>query len=62
VRSAKVAARAGDLLPVIRQLQASGVTSANAIAKALNERGIGTARGGAWRATQVQRVLDRAGR
>jgi DNA invertase Pin-like site-specific DNA recombinase len=61
VRRAKAAARAGDLLPIVRQLQAAGITSANAIAKALNERGIGTARGGAWRATQVQRVLGRAG-
>jgi hypothetical protein len=30
------------------------------IAAALNDRGVPTARGGAWAAMQVKRVLDRA--
>ena len=39
------AARAADLAPVITELQASGATSLRAIASALNDRGIPTARG-----------------
>jgi hypothetical protein len=56
-RRAKAAARAGDLAPVIEAIRAQGITSATGIAKALNERGIPTARGGKWQAVQVQRLL-----
>ena len=53
------AARASDIAPTIRELHAAGATSLRAIAAALNERGIPTARGtGEWTATQVMRVLD----
>jgi DNA invertase Pin-like site-specific DNA recombinase len=52
--------RAADIAPTIAQLQAGGATSLRAIAAALNERGIPTARGGgAWSAVQVKRVLER---
>jgi DNA invertase Pin-like site-specific DNA recombinase len=52
------AARAADLAPTIAELRASGVTSLRAIAAALNERGIPTARGnGEWQAAQVSRLL-----
>jgi DNA invertase Pin-like site-specific DNA recombinase len=51
--------RAADLAPTIAELQAAGATSLRAIAAGLNERGIPTARGGSWTATQVMRVLDR---
>src|ERR1700716_1602021 len=37
-----------NILPVIREIQASGVKSLRAIARALAARGIPTARGGAW--------------
>jgi Recombinase len=53
----KAAARTADLLPVIDTIRAEGVTSATGIAKALNERGIPTTRGGQWQAVQVQRIL-----
>lgn len=57
---AKGDAQAARLAPTIAELQASGITSATAIAKALTERGIPTARGGdAWTTTQVTRVLSR---
>lgn len=57
---AKANARSADLAPTITALQASGTTSASAIAKALTERGIPTARGASvWSAVQVQRVLER---
>jgi DNA invertase Pin-like site-specific DNA recombinase len=53
--------RAADLAPVVKELQASGAVSLVAIAAGLNERGIPTARGGQWSATQVMRLLDAAG-
>ena len=46
--------------PVIRQIKASGATSLRATAKALNARGIATARGGIWTPVQVIAVLRRA--
>ena len=52
-------ARAEALRPVLDKLKANGVTSLRAIASALNNRGIKTARGGEWSAMQVARVLDR---
>jgi DNA invertase Pin-like site-specific DNA recombinase len=53
------AARAADLAPVIAELQASGAASLRAIASALNDRGIPTARGGKWFAASVRDVLAR---
>lgn len=58
-QTARAAARARDLAPVIVELQAAGVTSLNGMAKALNARGIPTARGGQWQAVQVSHVLAR---
>jgi DNA invertase Pin-like site-specific DNA recombinase len=55
--TAKARARAADLAPMIAELQDQGVTSRGAIANALNDKGIPTARGGEWSATQVGRVL-----
>ena len=55
----KVAARAADIAPIIRELQKDGAGSLRAIAEGLNEAGIPTARGqGQWSTTQVKRVLD----
>jgi len=52
--------KAADYAPVIRELQAAGITSLAGIAAALNERGIPTASGqGTWQAVQVSRVLAR---
>jgi DNA invertase Pin-like site-specific DNA recombinase len=59
VRSQKAAHRAADLLPTIDAIRAEGVHSASGIAAELNERGIPTARGGHWQATQVLRLLAR---
>jgi DNA invertase Pin-like site-specific DNA recombinase len=57
---ARAASRAADIAPVINELQSAGVTSLRAIAAALNEKCIPTARGdGEWTATQVMRVLER---
>jgi hypothetical protein len=52
--------RAAKLAPIIKSIQAKGVTSLRAIAEALNERRVPTPRGrGHWYATQVRRVLAR---
>ena len=52
-------ARAEALERVIQELRGEGVTSANGLAKALNERSIAAARGGAWTARSVLNVLSR---
>jgi len=58
VRTAKAAKRASDMLPVIEQVKADGAVTLREIASVLNERGIPTARGGQWSATQVMRILQ----
>jgi DNA invertase Pin-like site-specific DNA recombinase len=52
-------ARADDLAETVKELQAAGCESLRAIAVGLEERGIPAARGGAWSAVQVARLLDR---
>jgi DNA invertase Pin-like site-specific DNA recombinase len=57
---ARADARAADLAPAIKALQASGAESQRAIARGLNEQGIPTSKGnGEWSAAQVARVLER---
>ena len=51
---------AANVLPVIRQLQAKGITATRAIAEALNARGLRTARGGEWHHSTVRNLLARA--
>jgi DNA invertase Pin-like site-specific DNA recombinase len=48
---------AANVLPIVRQIQASGATTFRAIAAALNNRGIRTARGGAWHDSTVRNLL-----
>ena len=50
--------RAADLRPIIADVQVMGVRSLRMIAAGLNGRGIPAARGGAWSAVQVKRVLE----
>ena len=50
---------AANVLPVIREIQTSGVTSLRGVAAALTARGIPTARGGQWNAMQVSNLLRR---
>ena len=50
---------AANVLPVVRQIQASGATTLAQMAAALNARGIPTARGGVWHAMTVRNVLHR---
>ena len=50
---------AENVSPLIREVQASGVKSLRSIAAVLNTRGVRTARGGRWAATQAGAVLAR---
>jgi DNA invertase Pin-like site-specific DNA recombinase len=50
---------AGNVLPIVEAIKASGVSTLAGIAEALNARGIRTARGGAWYAMTVRNLLDR---
>jgi DNA invertase Pin-like site-specific DNA recombinase len=53
--------RASSLMPVIERLRADGVTSAQGLARALNDEGVPTVSGrGRWQAVSVLRVLNRA--
>jgi DNA invertase Pin-like site-specific DNA recombinase len=51
---------ARNVLPIVRQIQAAGVTGLANIAKALNDRGVRTSRGGAWHNSTVRNLLARA--
>jgi hypothetical protein len=48
-----------NILPIIREIQASGTRSPGAIARALAARGIATARGGQWSAVQVSPLASK---
>lgn len=56
VRTRQSAARASDLAPILREVEAGGALSLREKAAALNLRGIPAPRGGMWSATQVRRV------
>jgi DNA invertase Pin-like site-specific DNA recombinase len=51
---------AANVRPIIEGIRASGAVSLRAIAKALNARGVATARGGVWTPVQVTAVLRRS--
>ena len=59
-RSRVVGRFAANVLPIIREAQKAGTRSLRAIADVLNARGVRTARGGKWAATQVRDILRRA--
>ena len=48
-----------NIVPLIREIQSSGVKSLRGIARALAARGVRTVRGGAWTAVQVSDILRR---
>jgi hypothetical protein len=57
-RVATARERAGQVLPLVQEIQAAGVTTLAEIARELTRRGVPTPRGaGAWQAVQVTRVL-----
>jgi hypothetical protein len=59
-RQARADERAAMLTPIVKSLQAAGVTSLNALTAALNSQGVPTPAGrGCWHPSQVARVLRR---
>ena len=50
---------AANVLPIVRQIEASGVKGYRAIAAALNASGIRTARGGEWHNTTIRNLVAR---
>ena len=56
-RQDQAARHRSDLAPMIEEIRASGATTLQAIADALNAKGVPTARGGRWRRTQVSRIV-----
>jgi DNA invertase Pin-like site-specific DNA recombinase len=56
---AQTARFAANVLPIIREVQAAGYKSANAIAGQLNARKVATARGGRWTHVQVRQIINR---
>jgi hypothetical protein len=50
---------AANVLPIVRAIQASGLTTLREIADVLNARGIRTARGGRWHSSTVHNLLSR---
>jgi DNA invertase Pin-like site-specific DNA recombinase len=58
-RSEIANAFAANVRPIIKEIQASGVTSMRGIARALTARGVKTARGGNWSDVQVAAILRR---
>jgi hypothetical protein len=50
-----------NVLPVIRQMQATGATGYRAITAALNAPGVRSPRGGDWHATTVRNLMQRQG-
>ena len=51
---------AAKVVPTIEAIKRTGTTSYNAIAKALNDRGVKTAKGGTWAAATVRNIVLRA--
>lgn len=55
---ARAAEHAGDLAPIISDIQAAGMTSLAAIAGELNARHIQTRRGGQWHPSSVRNLMS----
>jgi hypothetical protein len=59
-RQARANERAADLAPIVAELQATGLTTLEGIAAALDKRGVPTPLGNRhWYAMQVARLLKR---
>ena len=50
---------AASIMPIVDSLRMSGITSYRGIARALNARGIRTARGGTWQVSNVRNLIAR---
>ena len=59
VQKAEAAVFAANVLPIIESLRAAGIRDLRALASALNNRGVRTARGGRWHVSNVKNLVDR---
>lgn len=59
---AKADRHAQDVLPIVDDIRAAGISTLQGVAAELNERGILTARSGQWYPTTVRNLLARSGR
>ena len=59
VKKEKADRYSANIIPLIREIQSSGIKSRRGVARALAARGVRTARGGAWTAVQVSDILRR---
>jgi DNA invertase Pin-like site-specific DNA recombinase len=50
---------AANLLPLVQAIQSSGATTLDAMTRALNERGVRSARGSQWYVSSVRNLLSR---
>jgi len=60
VQSEEAARFAANVMPIVAAIRASGVTTLAGVADALNARGIRSPRGGTWRISSVQNLVERA--
>jgi DNA invertase Pin-like site-specific DNA recombinase len=60
IRRAKASEFAAEISATVAEIEACGITSANAVATELNRRGYRAPRGGEWRAQQVLRLRNGA--
>ena len=56
-RTAAADAFAANVLPIVRQMEASGLSDLRSLANAFNDRGVETARGGQWHRSRVRNLL-----
>jgi hypothetical protein len=60
VLSEEADAFASNVMPIVNSLRAAGITDLRSLARALNNRGVRTARGGRWHVSNVKNVINRA--
>ena len=51
---------AANIIPIIREIQASGVTTLRGVARALNARGVQSRTGGPWSHVAVGSIIKRS--
>jgi hypothetical protein len=62
VQTAAADRLAVNIMPIIDSLRLAGVRDLRGLARALNTRGVRTARGGTWHVSNVKNLIDRADR
>ena len=60
VQTAAADRLAANIMPIIDSLRSAGVRDLRGLARALNTRGVRTARGGRWHVSNVKNLIDRA--